>query len=66
MDWVGRLRVQSDVDKRDLVNNKTGQKVPHPEYMQINKEMPTGQHGGESFHLFWAMGTHLATSLKCL
>lgn len=57
MDWVGKLRVQRDVDKSDLVNNKTGLKGPHPKCMQINKETPTGQHGGESSHLFWAMST---------
>ena len=57
MDQVGKLWMQGYVDKRDLVNNKTGLKGPHPKWMQINKEMPTRQHGGESSHPFWPIST---------
>lgn len=47
MDWVRRQRVQGDMDKRDLVNSKTGLKGPHLKCIHISKDVPTGQYGGE-------------------
>lgn len=52
MDWVIQLRLQGDVNRRDLVINKTGLKGTYFKYMHINKEVLTGQHYVEHSHMF--------------
>lgn len=52
VDWLGKQRVQRDVERRDLKMNKTGHKGVHPKCIHTNKEVPGGQYCGGRSHPF--------------
>lgn len=59
MDWVSQHGVQGDVNRRDLVINKTGLKRIYFKCMHINKEVPRGQHCVEHSYILWEISVTL-------
>ena len=65
VDGVSKQRVWDDVNRRDLVSNKTGLKWGHLKNMHINKEVPMEQHYAETSHTFSGKPACQGASLMC-
>lgn len=66
LDQVGKERVQCDVDRRDIITNKTGLKGANLKSMHMDEEVPVGELCGGRSHTSSGKSARLGASLKCL
>ena len=65
VDGVNKQRVWDDVNRKDLVTNKTELKWGHLKHIHINKEMSMEQHYVETSHTFFGKSACQGASLMC-